>query len=386
MKTYKLYLTVFIAALCSLCLFPATIYSQTFPDSTADRVIGQPDFVTGTSGLSQTKLNIVLDVALDTTVSPPILYISDYQNGRILGYYNYPFIQTNAPADFVIGQTDFVTNTTGTTDSKLSGQCGIAADNNGNLWIADMGNNRVLVFISPTTTDFTADYVFGQGGSFITGTANNGGISDSSLAWPVGISFDNQNRVYISELANNRILIFNDPLNTDFAADYVIGQSDFSSNGSSCTDSTLNNVYGCAAAANGDLFVVDKGNHRVLKYIDPINTDKKADQVFGQGGSFTTNTANNPSLNAEAFNTPVYVYLDKYENLYISDQMNNRILVFEAPLDTTADYVYGQDGSFTTGTSGVSADSLYEPRGILVDEDGNLLVSEYQNHRILKFL
>ena len=110
-------------------------------------------------GTTQAKLNSPRNFALDTTATPPILYISDLSNNRILGYYNYPFLQSGAPADFVIGQTDFTSSTSGTTDSTLNLPMGIAVDSAGNLWVADKNNHRVLVFNSPTTTDFKADYV-----------------------------------------------------------------------------------------------------------------------------------------------------------------------------------------------------------------------------------
>jgi hypothetical protein len=51
--------------------------------------------------------------------------------------------------------------------------------------VADQYNNRVLFYPSGSTT---ATRVYGQGGSFTTNTANNGGISANSLAFPTGQS------------------------------------------------------------------------------------------------------------------------------------------------------------------------------------------------------
>jgi len=377
---------LFLFVFSQFSLFPGISSSQTFPDSTADVVIGQSNFTTGTSGTTQTTFNRATGMALDTTVSPPILYIADRDNHRILGYYNYLFIQTGAPADFVIGQSDYVTGTSGLSSTEFNQPQGIAVDPNGNLWVADNTNNRVLVFISPTTTDYTADYVFGQGGSFTTGTQNNGGISDSSLYLPMNIAFDNQNRAYICDTYNHRILIFNDPLNTDRKADYVLGQSDFTTGSSSTTDSTLNMPYNCVILPNGDLYVADYSNHRILKFIDPINTDRKADQVFGQAGNYTTATANNPSLNEESLNYPINIAVDEFGILYVSDATNHRVLAYNTPLDTTADYVYGQGGSYTTNTSSTTATGLYSPNGILTDKYGNILIADVNNHRVAKFL
>ena len=69
----------------------------------ADIVIGQPDFETKNSVLSGASLNQPGPV----TVSGNQLYISDSRNHRILRYHQIPSLN-GATADFVIGQTDFI--------------------------------------------------------------------------------------------------------------------------------------------------------------------------------------------------------------------------------------------------------------------------------------
>jgi len=375
--TFALFLCIIL--LCGL------IHAQTYPDSTADVVIGQANFTSNGLGTTQTNYNFPAGIAVDTTITPSILYVTDQVNHRILGYYNYPFLQNNAPADFVIGQFDFTTATTSTSDSTLNTPQGIFVDSNGNLWVTDKYNHRILVFLTPAATDLKADYVLGQGGSFTTGTANGGGTaSDSVFSQPQTVWLDNMDRLYVSDLVNNRILIFNDPLSNDFKADYVIGQPDFTSSGASTTDSTLNNPISCITAPNGDVYVSDYNNNRILKYINPTGTDIKADQVFGQGGSFITGTANNPALNAQSLYQSIYLAMDNSGSLFIEDSYNHRILVYNTtPFDSTADYVYGQGGSFTTGTSGLTAETLNNSRGIFIDRDGNLIVADHVNHRVL---
>ena len=90
-----------------------------------------------------------------------------------------------------------------------------------------------------------------------------------------------------------------------------------------------------------------------------------ATRVYGQGGSFTTNTPNNGGISANSLDQPYGVALDSSGNLYVADYANNRVLFYPAG-STTATRVYGQDGSFTTNTAnngGVSANSLDEPAG-----------------------
>ncbi len=356
---------------------------KTYPDYTADIVLGQTNFSGNSPSTTQTTLTLPTGVALDTTISPPVLYIADRDNARILGFYNYPFFQNGAAADFVIGQNDFDSGAGAVTDSTFTKPQGISVDTSGNLWVADYINNRVLVFLTPLSTDFKADYVFGQAGSFTSNTQNNLGISDSTLYYPMNIAFDNQNRVYICDTYNHRILIYDDPLNTDRKADYIIGQFDFTTGTSDDTDSTFNQPYSCSITKNGDLFVADYNWHRVLKFIDPLNTDRKADQVFGQGGSYTTPTANNPALGPESFNFPIFLFIDYQEAIYVSDATNKRILVYDSPSDTTADYVYGQNGSFTTSGTATSEIGLNAPNGLYVDRLGNLITADVSNNRIL---
>jgi sugar lactone lactonase YvrE len=203
---------------------------------------------------------------------------------------------------------------------------GVAVDGNSNVYVADAANNRVLQFDDPQNTDTVADRVFGQGGSFTTKFCNLGGISASSLCYPEDVAVD----------------------------------------------------------AAGNLFVVDWQNNRVLEYFTPTTTDTIADRVFGQLGSFTTGTAaTTPTANS--LSNPYSVAVDPAGNLYIGDRGMHRVLQFNPPLsNTTADRVFGQLGSFTTGVpnnGGVSADSLAWPSGIGVDTVGNLYVTDSQRPR-----
>ena len=93
-----------------------------------------------------------------------------------------------------------------------------------------------------------------------------------------------------------------------------------------------------------------------------------ANRVFGQGGSFTSSDRNNSGVTAIAC-TPRWGSAGYGGNLYVADDGNNRVLEYDTPVadDTTADLVFGQGGSFTSNTTnngGVSADSLCSPLGL----------------------
>ena len=63
----------------------------------------------------------------------------------------------------------------------------------------------MLEYDAPLTNQ-TADRVFGQGGSFSSGTANTGGISPGSLSLPAGVALDGEANLYIADASNNRVL------------------------------------------------------------------------------------------------------------------------------------------------------------------------------------
>jgi len=134
---------------------------------------------------------------------------------------------------------------------------------------------------------------------------------------------------------------------------------------------------------SGDLYAADNTNSRVLYYAAGSTT---ATRVYGQGGSFTTNSANKGGIGAATLDNPDRVALDGSGNLYVADQSNNRVLYYAAG-STTATQVYGQGGSFIASAAdngGVSATTLSNPYAAL-DSSGNLYVSDSNNNRVLEF-
>ena len=125
---------------------------------------------------------------------------------------------------------------------------------------------------------------------------------------------------------------------------------------------------------SGNLYVADYYNNRVLYYPAGSTT---ATKVYGQGGSFTTNTANKGGISANSLYEPFTEVLDTSGNLYIFDAGNNRVL--ENKYNSSASKVYGQGGNFTTNTAnngGISASSLDNPSGGVFDKNGNLYVAD----------
>lgn len=179
--------------------------ASTLPNgSNADLVIGQPDFVTGTAGLSATKMNNTNGVYVDWLGN---LWVSEYTNRRVLKFNNASTLVNGDTADVVLGQPDFITNTSNTTQNGMGNVRWLTGDVNGNLYVVQESNNRISVFLQAATlaNGSNADYVIGQP-DFTTGTGLNP-PTQNSLRTPRGASVDNTGKkLWVTDWANNRVL------------------------------------------------------------------------------------------------------------------------------------------------------------------------------------
>ena len=251
--------------------------------SAAEAVLGQPDFVTGSSGLSSTKMNDPLRASVDGSGR---LWVSDYANNRVLRFDNASSKPVGSAADGVLGQPDFDTRTSGTTAGRMNGPVGVFADGDDRLWVTDRLNHRVLRFESAAAkaNGANADGVLGQA-DFTTGTS---GLSSTKMNRPMGVYADVIGRLWVCEDDNNRALRFDGAAGktNGAAADGVLGQPDFTSNAKSASRNGVSNLRGVSGDAAGRLYLVDESNNRVVIFNDAASKTNgaNADIVLGQPG------------------------------------------------------------------------------------------------------
>ncbi len=306
----------------------------------ASLVIGQPNFAeetpassyvpdVGSGAATASGLYVPEGVALDSFGN---LWVADTENNRVLEYT--PPFSNGMSASLVIGQTSLTTDTFGSTANTLVTPTSIAFDSSGNLWVADMGNNRVLKYLKGTgdpgfKTGMSASLVIGQpavSGYGLYPTAKN------VLSSPWGIAFDSSGNLWVADTYNNRVLEFAYPFSTDMDASLVIGQTSFTTDtATGPTASGLDHPLSVAFDSSGNLWVTDTLNNRVLEFAYPFSNGMSASLVIGQTSFYTNITP--PT--ASGMYQPSALAFDSFGNLWVADTRYNRVLEYAGPLTTT---------------------------------------------------
>lgn len=381
----------------------------------AEAVLGQANFTSGIANQGG---------ATDTaTLSQPFgggatdgthFYLPDYGNNRILGYTGIP-TATGTPPNFVLGQPDFTSalpnDDVGIASLGLAHPESVWVDKTSGLFVvADTGNNRVLVWTTPPTSDTPPALVLGQ----TTLTGNKPGLSASALATPTGAAIANDDLIVVDS-GNNRVLIWSGikelvaggSADDGTAANLVLGQPNFTSGTAGITippasGGTQQGEFSAPTGVWSDgfsFFISDTGNNRVLYWTSVPTTDEaQPNFVIGQS-SLTFNTT---TISAATMNAPTGLYSDG-NRLFVADTGNNRVLIFSAfPINNGApayallgqqDFTHNtandDNGDATSPQTGVQLPNptqrtLSQPTGV-VYVGSTLYVTDRGNNRVLLF-
>jgi uncharacterized protein (TIGR03437 family) len=318
-----------------LLVFPLAGLGQ---NASATRVLGQDDFPFRSANLIEGReMNFYQGsgsgdggLVIDLVSSVPHLYIADTYNNRVLGYLDARKVRPGDKADLVIGQPDFqrsLVNYPSNDPAKPNAQslflpAGLALDANGNLYVADLGNGRVVRFPAP---------------------------------------FDQPNPIYPS-------------------ADLVIGQSSFGAQVTDPTDRTMRQPYGLAFTSDGGLLVSDAGLNRVLFFPGPTANFKNgmpAAKVFGQA-DFNSSA---PGADTNQMSVPRHIATDSDDRLYVVDEQNGRVMIFDQ-----VPFIGNNARAGTILTGPTPGSNFNFPRGIFVSKlTGEIWITEANAGRLTRF-
>jgi len=249
----------------------------------------------------------------------------------------------------------------GSADGQFYNPHGTVTDRFGNVYVAELSNNRIQEFDS--------------NGVFLRKWGTTG-AANGQFSGPHGITIDNTGNIYVIEYYNHRIQKF------DSTGVFLMGIGHGTvwsapTPAPPATSGTGNGWFKnptdvAVDPTTGDIYVADFNNFRI--------------QVFNSAGIFLRGIGNGTTWSGTPpaplpgnlnkwFNRPYGITLDAAANIYVGEYDNNRI--------QKLDYL----GNFLAkwGSSGAGNGQFSGPRDITVDSAGNVYVADGGNHRIQKF-
>jgi sugar lactone lactonase YvrE len=273
----------------------------------------------------------------------------------------------------------------------------LAFDGEGNLYVADTGNNRVRK-ISP---DGNVSTLAGDGESGF----RDGPASQAEFDAPVGVAVDAQGNVYVADTYNDRVrVVTKDGVVKTIAGAGSPGYAD----GDALSAALFDTPCAVAAGDAGEVYVADTGNNRLRKITkdgqvttlpvftppaapSPANTQSDdtqkvnappADAPVGDTESAGPTDNRNPAANSAAafeLSKPAGLALTRDGFLYVTEL--DRARVVQVAPDGTARRVAGLGPGFADG-DGETAARFNQPAGISIAPDGSLLVADSANYLV----
>jgi hypothetical protein len=205
------------------------------------------------------------------------------------------------------------------TSALLTSPEGIAFDEAGDLFIADTGNN----VIRKVTAAGTISTVAGTGTAGFNGDGPTATAAQLNSPWGVSVAVAQDGSLYIADLGNNRVRkVTTAGVISTIAGD---GTRAFTGDGGPASAAELNQPTAIAIDPAGNLYIADSENNRVREISASTGNTIETICGTGVVASTQPGLGDDGSAIAATINEPYALYFDQSGNLFIADRLDSLI-------------------------------------------------------------
>lgn len=257
---------------------------------------------------------------------------------------------------------------------QLNRPNGVAVARNGDIYVADTENHRVVLI---SRDGSTAQTVIGGVERALEANGRKRKAQPITLRSPHGIALGPNREIAIADTWQHRIVV----LRHDHEVLHVIGTGEPGLTDGPIDQTQFRYPNGVAFNAAGDIFVADTDNHRVRKIA--IAT-QQVTTIAGQAGPGLDELAT--PVSSSKLRNPTHVAVADNGASFVADTINDRVRVI-LDRETRVTTVAGFPPEVTLGNNGSTEVSrrlaVFNPTGLAVTPEGGLLIAQ---HGKLSFL
>jgi sugar lactone lactonase YvrE len=243
---------------------------------------------------------------------------------------------------------------------------GVAVDVSGNIYVADRDNHKIRKI---TTTGGVTTLAGNGTAGFADGTGTTAYFNS-----PGSIAMDASGNIYVADRFNNRIR----KISSTGEVTTLAGSATSGADDATGAAASFREPYGVAVDASGNIYVADMMNHKIRKIIPLPNGTGVVSTLAGSGLPGFVNATGTAAM----FDRPGEVAIDAFGNVYVTELLSHRVRKITAAGVVTT--LAGGSRGFADATG--TAAMFDHPTGLAVDASGNVYVADRDNNKIRKII